>query len=203
MDFQRRSPRRPSRLGVLPGTFNPVTVAHVGLARAALQHVDEVVFVLPRVLPHKQFHGATVAERLTMLEWGLQGEEAFSIAASRGGLFAEIAEECREVYGPETRLSFLCGRDAAERIVGWDYGRPGAISGMLRSFDLLVAARQGEYTPPADLAPHIRTLDVGTNFDQVSANDVRNRISRGEQWQHLVPEAIHAMVRGIYLSASG
>src|ERR1035441_4869907 len=34
MEFLRRSKDRPYRLGVLPGTFNPVTVAHLALAEA-------------------------------------------------------------------------------------------------------------------------------------------------------------------------
>ena len=55
MEFFRRAAGRPNRLGILPGTFNPVTVAHLALAHAALRHVDEVVFVLPRVFPHKNY----------------------------------------------------------------------------------------------------------------------------------------------------
>src|ERR1039458_5080843 len=58
MEFLRRSKDRPYRLGVLPGTFNPVTVAHLALAEAALTIVDEVVFVLPRQFPHKTYSGA-------------------------------------------------------------------------------------------------------------------------------------------------
>ncbi len=32
---------------------------------------------------------------------------------------------------PATELSFICGRDAAERILHWDYGRPGVVEEML------------------------------------------------------------------------
>src|SRR5690242_20208760 len=120
MEFFRRAAARPRRLGVFPGTFNPPTRAHVALARAALASVDEVVFVLPREFPHKTFEGASFEDRVRMLEAALAGEPRFSIAASRGGLFIEIARECREAYGAETGLYFLCGRDAAERIVDWD-----------------------------------------------------------------------------------
>src|SRR3954468_14548254 len=138
MDFFQRAVRRPERLGILPGSFNPVTVAHLALARAGLRHVDEVVFVLPRVFPHKNYSGASFAERVELLRAAAAGHQAFSVAVADGGLFAEIAQECRAAYGEEVRLSFLCGRDAAERIVGWDYGRPEALGEMLRHFDLLV-----------------------------------------------------------------
>lgn len=196
MEFFRRAGGRPSRLGVLPGSFNPVTVAHMALARAALRHVDEVVFVLPRVFPHKNYQGATFAERVELLLLATAAEAAFSIAAADGGLFIEIARECREAYGDGVRLSFLCGRDAAERIVGWDYGRPGAVAEMLREFDLLVAGRNGAYEPPLEHAASVQAIEVGC--DEVSATEARERIGRGEGWEELVPPEIRERVREIY-----
>ena len=152
VEFFRRSAEILCRLGVLPGSFNPITVAHLALAEAALNVVDEVVFVLPREFPHKAYTGASFAERVELLDMALAGQRRFSVAASEGGLFVEIAGECRAAYGADVRLSFLCGRDAAERIANWDYGRPEAFAEMLQQFDLLVAARSGEYFPPESLS---------------------------------------------------
>src|SRR6476659_1697686 len=127
MRFFRRASTASKPLGVLPGTCNPVTLAHLALARAALTHVEEVVFVLPRVFPHKDYSGASFEDRVAMLTAALD-DPAFSIATADGGLFVEIARECRLEYGQDLRVSVLCGRDAAERIVGWDYGRPDAVA---------------------------------------------------------------------------
>jgi nicotinate-nucleotide adenylyltransferase len=198
MEFFRRSAYKPGRLGLLPGTFNPVTVAHVALAEAALRVVDEVVFVLPRQFPHKIYSGASFAERVELLGLALAGEARFSVATSERGLFVEIAEECREAYGADVRLSFLCGRDAAERIANWDYGDPGAFREMLQQFDLLVAARLGEYCPPAGTLSSFGHLELGGAFDHVSASEVRGRIDRGEPWEHLVPAAARRRVGEIY-----
>src|SRR5690349_7898267 len=140
MEFFHRAEGRPPRLAVFPGAFNPVTVAHLALARAALAHADEVVLVLPRVFPHKEYVGAPFEARAEMLCAALRWSEPISVASSDRGLFVEIAEECRDAYGPDVALAFLCGRDAAERIAGWDYGRPDALAEMLRQFHLLVAA---------------------------------------------------------------
>src|SRR5664279_3363104 len=101
MEFLRRSKDMPCRLGVLPGTFNPVTVAHLALAEAALSVVDEVVFVLPRRFPHKTYSGAGFEQRAELLVMALSGEPRFSAAACEGGLFVEIAGECHEAYGEE------------------------------------------------------------------------------------------------------
>jgi nicotinate-nucleotide adenylyltransferase len=198
MEFFSRAEKFPARLGILPGTFNPVTVAHVALADAALRMVDEVVFVLPRVFPHKHYSGASFDQRVELLQTALSGNPAFSIATTSRGLFAEIAADCRNVYGDRTRLSFLCGRDAAERIVTWDYGRTDAIREMLQAFDLLVADRDGAYQAPADLAASIYRLPVDTGLEQVSATEVRERIARGEAWEHLVPPNIREAVKKIY-----
>jgi len=197
VEFLRRARIRPARLGILPGTFNPITVAHLALAEAALPLVDEVVFVLPRVFPHKDYSGPGFRERLELVADAAGEEPAYSIASSRQGLFMEIAGECREAYGTDVRLTFLCGRDAAERIVSWDYGRPGALEEMFRLFDLLVASREGEYSPPRDLANAIAPLPLGGQFDLVSATEVRRRIARNESWTHLVPPRIASTTRTV------
>ena len=72
-------------------------------------------------------------------------------------------------------LKFLCGRDAAERVVSWDYGRPGAFREMLDDFELLVAARKGAFRAPAELREGIHTLAVPPEYEEISATDVRVR----------------------------
>src|SRR5579872_4309808 len=99
MDFIRRAPGSPERLGILPGTFNPVTVAHLGLAAAARSRCDEILFVLPRILPHKEYSGASFDQRLELLGAAMGPDPQFSLAIADAGLFIEIAHECRQAYG--------------------------------------------------------------------------------------------------------
>lgn len=197
MEFFRRADNPIGRLGVFPGSFNPLTVAHAALARAALHTVDEVLFVLPRAFPHKPYRDTTLEQRAEMLEAALT-DPRYSIAVAEGGLFIEIAGECRAVYGDQVKLSFLCGRDAAERIAAWNYGRPGAWEEMLREFDLLVAPREGEYLPEAAHSDAVAPIAVGQDCDAVSATEVRRRVAAGEPWEHLVPREIRAKVREFY-----
>lgn len=198
MRFIRRAPGAPNKLGILAGGFNPPTIAHVGLIEAASRQVDEVLCVVPLVFPHKIYHGASLEERLRMLDAVRPANAACSIGVSEQGLFIDIARECRAAYGPAAELFFLCGRDAAERIVEWDYGEPGAVDRMLEEFSLLVAARHGRYEAPPHLAHRIGELTVARDLDEISSTEVRERIRAGEAWEHLVPPAIHAEVRRIY-----
>jgi len=198
MEFFRRAAGTPGKLGILAGTFNPPTRAHLALARAGLRVVDEVLFVLPREFPHKSYEGARFADRLRMLGAALESEPRCSIGASERGLFIDIARECRPVYGPATELYFLCGRDAAERVIRWDYGRPGAIREQLGEYQLLVARRGGQYEPPPELRGRIHPLPLEAGCDEVSATEVRERIRAGQPWEHLVPERVVALVRRVY-----
>ncbi|MBI4877391.1 MAG: hypothetical protein HY822_22415 [Acidobacteria bacterium] len=198
MDFFRRAGGEPRSLGILAGTFNPPTRAHLALATAALNAIDEVTFVLPRTFPHKRYEGAGFEDRARMLVRAAAGEPRFSVAATQGGLFAEIARECRAAYAPDVRLLFLCGSDAAERIVNWNYGRPDAFAGQLREFELLVADRHGRYIPPPEYRARIHPLPLPEDLAGVSATEVRDRIARGEDWRALVPEAIAAEVARLY-----
>lgn len=154
--------------------------------------------MLPRVFPHKEYHGATLEQRLEMLALAEESGLPYSVATSEAGLFLDIARECRKHYGHGVRLSFICGRDAAERVLSWDYGRPGVVEEMLREFELLVAARQGEFEAPAQFRERIHRLQVRPGYDAVSSTGVRERIARGERWEHLVPETIVDRVRAIY-----
>ena len=198
MTFFVRAGVRPMRLGVFPGSYNPPTRAHLALAKAALLATDEVVFVIPRTFPHKTFEGASFDQRISMLRQLAAADPRFSVAATEGGLFLDIARELRTAYDPSAALSFLCGRDAAERIVNWDYGHAGAVPHMLDEFELLVAAREGAYKPPPDIADRVHVLPLEDDCEGVSATEVRSRIRHGLEWEHLVPEAIAAQVREVY-----
>ena len=198
MKFFRKPASAPTRLGVFPGTFNPVTNAHLALAEAAIQVLDHVVLVLPMQFPHKAVSGASLDERLDMLGQVVENNPRLSIATTEGGLYWDIAREFRAALGAGLEVVFVCGRDAAERIVTWDYGSPGAAAAMRREFRLLVAARGGPYHPPPEWQSSIEVLPLDPCFEEVSASEIRRRAAAGEPWEHLAPAAIHPHIRKIY-----
>jgi nicotinate-nucleotide adenylyltransferase len=197
LEFYRQTSGKPQKIGVLAGSFNPPTVAHLELAKSASASVDLIVFAVPRAFPHKEYSGATIEQRIEMLDAsGLA--IPYAVASTEHGLFIDIAREFRLHYGLETQLSFICGRDAAERILDWDYGREGVVEQMMREFELLVAPRRGHFTPPERFTSRIQVLNLSNGHEAVSSTEVRERIARGEPWEHLVPEKIRERVREIY-----
>ncbi|MBX9600136.1 MAG: adenylyltransferase/cytidyltransferase family protein [Bryobacteraceae bacterium] len=186
---------KPDRIAIFPGAFNPPTRAHIALAEAAYELVDEVVCVVPRAYPHKSYDGAAQPDRVRML---IESHRRYAVGVSDGGLYVEIAMEAREVFGPAAEIFLVCGRDAAERILNWDYGPGFPVDDILRQFGLLVAARKGEFQPPAHLRDRVRSLNLGGEFDDVSSSLVRERMRAGEAWEALVPGPIQDLVREIY-----
>ena len=184
----------PAKLAILPGAFNPPTRAHLAMAEAALGIVDEVLFALPRAFPHKPYSGAGFESRVELLRAALAGYSRFSLGATEGGLFVEMAREARAVYGEHTELFLLCGRDAAERIVHWDYGAGVSFQEQLEEFQLLVASRGGPYEPPPELEHRVRSITLPPEVEAISSSEIRRRIQRQEPWRDLAPESIVPLI---------
>lgn len=163
--------------------------------RAALGHCDVVLAVLPRTLPHKEYDSVGLEQRVEIVKPMLG--DRMALAVSAGGLFYEIAREAREHF-PVARVHLVCGRDAAERIVGWRYEGHPAIEEQLREYRLLVAARGGAFTAPETLSEGVTALELPDDFDDVSSTEVRARMAASEPWEHLVPETVVENVRRIY-----
>jgi nicotinate-nucleotide adenylyltransferase len=199
LEFHYRSVQcNPDRIALFPGAFNPPTVAHLGIALAAQTWAAEVVWTLPRAFPHKDYEGAGLLARLEMLRRLAAEHPGFSVAVASGGLYVEIADEARQSLGAGLEIGLVCGRDAAERIAAWDYGRPGVFEAMIERYPLLVAGRAGEYLPAPHHAERIIPLTMDPAFNEVSSTEVRRRIAAGEPWGRLVPAAVADLVASAY-----
>lgn len=202
--FFKLGPLQSSRVGIFPATFNPVTRAHLALAEAAREQyeLDQIVFLLPESFPHKPYAEASFEDRVKMLQAALAEDPAAAIASSPGGLFFEIARAFRAECGPGADLYVLCGRDAAERAVNWDYGDGPPFREQLREFTMLVAPREGDYEPPADYKERIQPIRLPASYDEVSASAVRQAVAAGRPWRHLAPVAVAEYIEthGLYKS---
>jgi nicotinic acid mononucleotide adenylyltransferase len=185
------------RLALLPGSFHPITKAHLALARAALAFADQLWFVLPRSFPHKSYDQVSLRDRVDLIRAAID-DPRMAAVISEGGLFIEMVRECRRRFPTLGQISVVCGRDAAERIIAWDYDGVAPIEEQLREYNLLVAARNGDLDPPPHLAPHIHTLRLAEDYNNISATALREKIRQGADWKDHTPAAIHDRVLSLY-----
>lgn len=197
------------RLGVLSGTFNPPTRAHLALAATALRalSLDEVLFILPEVPPHKGELEALLADRAEMLLRAVAAEPSLSAALCTHGLFLDVSRALEPHYPKSTRALFIAGRDAAERILlHWPYEDAGqALEEMFSRFEFAVAGRGRDFRVPgnslaARYAEKIHSFRLPIECETVSATQVRERIAKRESIEDLVPATVAAYIRerGLY-----
>jgi len=198
----------PPRLGVLGGTFDPVTRAHLALAEATLNEfaLAEILFVLPERLPHRASEEAPLEARLRLLEAALEPYEDFALAVCTHGLFVDIAAALAPHYPAATKVFFLAGSDAADRILHWDKAEPEvALAGMFARFDLIIAERRGRAAAAGSeelsrFRGQIHRLALPAEVSDISATTVRERVRAGQPIDDLVAPAVADAIRraGLY-----
>lgn len=195
------------RLGILSAAFNPITTAHVALARSAYQtfQLHEVLFVLPITQPHKLIHDAPIEARLRMMALAIQGHPAFALGVCTHGLFIDIGRAVEKAYPPRTRHWFITGRDAAERILTWPYPDPAeALAELFARAELLVADREGAFALPEmpvvrAHAAQIHHLPLPVEYSHVSATEIRTRLAKGDDVGGLVTPAVLSYIQEHHL----
>jgi len=206
---QAGPPPSNGRLGVLGGAYNPITRAHLLLARYSREQckLDEIIFVLPKVLPNKPLVGVSVEQRLEMMRLGISGIPYISLGVCSHGLFLDICLALQQIYPQKPEIFFITGRDAAERILTWCYDDPAAaLAEMFAVLQLLVFERKGKLQLPENpliqkYLNRIHTLEMEENLDKVSSTEVRQRMSEGRSIGELVPTevAVYIQKNSLYL----
>ncbi len=180
-----RTPAR-TRFGFFPGTFNPLTVAHLALADAAISSgCDQVFFCLPLVSVDKEDIDDVVA-RLAQTARFLAGYAHLTAAVMNVGLYVNIAEAARR-FLPGARPVLLCGADKIEQIFDQAYYADPleqVLSSLFAKADIWASPRSGSILPEH---PNVRELSLDPAFLKVSSSEVRDRLAAGLSVDHLVP----------------
>ena len=113
------------RLGILGGTFDPIHVGHLAVAKGAVEcaHLDRVLFVPSAQPPHRGPAVAPAEDRLAMTKLAVQGEPRFEVSdveVQRGGR-SYTADTLNELHGahPDDELFLILGWDAARLFRTW------------------------------------------------------------------------------------
>jgi len=193
--------KRRLRLGVYGGTFDPVHLGHLLLARDALeQHrLDAVLFVPCAQSPLKKGEPlAPAARRLAMLRSALKGEPRFwlsrcEIDRPAPSYAVDTAREIREAF-PRADLFWLIGDDQWAALDQWH--RPDELRRMVTFVLLPRGGASGRARPGKVLSlPRPRRIDI-------SATEIRHRVKSRLPIDHLVPAPVASYLKrhGLYRS---
>jgi len=209
-----------SPLLVFGGTFDPVHLGHLAIARHAADLIEaRCALVLPCAdPPHRAAPLADVGHRAAMLRLAFADDPRFAVdlrETRRPGpsysvdTLAELRAEC----GPEQPIVLLLGRDAAHGLPGWH--RAGQLAGLCH---VLVLARPGGLidrpalaqlgwtaaASPGELgcAPAGLAWAADSVLSEVSSTWVREALTRSHpDLDGLLPAAVRDYIatRGCYL----
>ena len=196
-----RTSSRQLRLGIYGGTFDPVHLGHLLLARDALEQLrlEAVLFVPAAQSPFKAAKTrATGAQRLAMLKLALKSSPRFWLTRCELDRPApsyayDTALEIREAF-PRAELLWLIGADQLALLDQWHRAKD---LRKLVTFVLLPRS-DGSATSASKTVlslPQPRRVDI-------SATEIRHRVKSRLPIDHLVPAPIAAYIKrhGLYLS---
>lgn len=119
-------PARPSRLGFLGGTFDPIHLGHLTLARWARDclALDRVILIPSGHSWQKSDSGAPREQRLEMVRLAVQRDPTLGVddieIRRRGPSFTiDTVIELRRRHGPEPALVWLLGSDQFHNLPTW------------------------------------------------------------------------------------
>jgi nicotinamide-nucleotide adenylyltransferase len=197
------------RVGILPGSFNPPTLAHIELARRAREMfgLDAIVFTLSRVTVDKEkVEGLILEDRLLLLSLIARDLGWAHVSVVNRGLYYEQARAFRSLLGNNARISFVTGLDKLIQIFDARYyqDREAALRVLLTEAQLLVAMRgtlgMDDVEQLLSRRENERYRDrvfpftLPDGMKEISSSSVRRRIAEGGGFEEKVPEIVAAFI---------
>jgi nicotinate-nucleotide adenylyltransferase len=199
-------------LTIFGGTFDPVHVGHLIVARAAAEQLglDRVTLMPTSSPPHKASARASGEHRLEMLRLAVADDPRFEVSdlelRREGPSYTyDTLQDLRKRF-PGARLHWLIGADMLKILGEWR--RAGDVVDLaewviaarppVSQAESLLGRLREKFTP--DQIERLRRGIVRTPLIEVSSTDVRSRVSDGLEIRYLVPDAVEAYIssHGLY-----
>ncbi|MGE0681434.1 MAG: hypothetical protein AB7P69_11135 [Candidatus Binatia bacterium] len=190
------------RVGILCGSFNPLTLAHTELAERTreIARLDLVFFTLAKVTTDKEHvTGLSLEDRLLLLSLYVQRHAQTGIALVNRGLYFEQAQAFRSAVGEQVELSFIVGMDKLLQILDAKYyqDRDAALRQLFALTSLIVANRGAMARKEFDCIldrpenrPYrfqIQFCPLTETIADLSATEVRDGLAAGRSVEEWVP----------------
>ncbi|GLP98012.1 nicotinate-nucleotide adenylyltransferase [Paraferrimonas sedimenticola] len=173
------------RIGLLGGTFDPVHLGHIHIAKQVSRaaQLDEVWLLPNKVPPHKPVPIATSEQRLRMLELALEQQTRLSICDIELSLpspsYTVNTLEALSQTHPEHEFHFIIGMDSVLSLPSWCRWQD-----VVKFAKIIGCARPGWHDPiPAEIQ-HLVDNQVVQIVDidpiEMSSSQVRKMLANGD-----------------------
>lgn len=194
------------KTGILGGTFDPIHLGHIELARTALHeyNLDNVLVMTGGMPPHKRGKITDADLRHEMTKLALLDEDKivpfdYEVAKTDYSYTAKTLTELKELH-PDWEIYFIIGEDSLFDLPKW-YEPETVVKNCIllvyprdnnSDFKKLIAERKKQFD--ADIRP------ITAQLVNISSTDIRNRIKAGKTVNGLVPEAVASFIKekGLY-----
>lgn len=199
-------------IGVFGGTFDPPHLGHLILGETAHQELglEAVLWVLtPRSPLKPDGEPAPVEVRRRMVQAAIELNPRFRFSSAdierQPPYYAVTTVERLQAAEPDADFVYLMGSDALEELPRWH--EPGRLVALCAAIGLM--DRAGHTTDLAEIDRHVPGLAAKLRPFQVprieiSAREIRRRISEGRSIRYLVPDAVERIIEmeGVYRGRS-
>jgi nicotinate-nucleotide adenylyltransferase len=209
--------KKPPRLGLFGGTFNPIHYGHLRSAEEVAEALDlgRMWFIPAAQPPHKASPEVTPFEvRLAMTRLAVGRHPRLGVSDIEGrrpgkSYSIETLRHFREEVGPRGELFFILGMDSMLEIATWkDYrelftlshfvvlDRPGYDPGQLG--EILKQQVHPDFKPLPDGGfehpSGYRVLFLATTLMDIAATRIRSLARQGKSMRYLLPEAVRRFI---------
>lgn len=188
------------RIGIFGGTFDPVHNGHLIMAENVRDqmHLDEVMFIPSRIPPLKNAENISEPEhRLNMLKLATEGNSSFKIndielksSGDEPNYTVKTLLQLREEISTEqVKFYLIIGMDQLINLHKWkDPGK------LFLLTEVVVINRPGYLIQQVENEYSRRGIFVPVPNIDISATDIRFRISEKRTIKYLVPEKVEEYI---------
>ena len=191
------------KIGIFGGSFNPIHVGHITLARQlkTLAGLDEVWLMVSPQNPLKQGSTDLLYDQLRyqMTRLALHGEGGiracdYELHLPKPSYTWNTLQHLHEDF-PTYTFTLLIGGDNWELFHHWYRA-----DDIVHHYPIVVYPRRGNDIDRSSL-PHTVSV-VDTELLDISSTEIRQRVQQGLDIKTMVPKAIVPLVRKLYLNFS-
>lgn len=202
---------KPTRIGIIGGSFDPVHIGHLVIAQDALEKLElsEIVFIPAAIPPHKQhLQQVEASHRLSMLQLAIESDLRFSVSEMeirRGGIsytFDTVMDLKSDK--PDVEWVLIIGSDTLVDLHNWH-----RIDELLDLCEVATFLRPGESSLdqigqkiklPASRRENLLGNVIEAHLIDISSTEIRMRVAEGLGIRYLVPAEVEMYIfeHGLY-----